>query len=103
MTDVGAPEPLILHVYCRLEVAVTDPQALTDHAVADLRAAEIDWSAEEDDLESAVADLRGNLAMSLASVADISRMVDELPGAEARGGLCWAEPGPPREAVWPVE
>ncbi|MGC4764000.1 hypothetical protein ACLQ20_14190 [Micromonospora sp. DT46] len=103
MTDVDAPEPLILHLYCRLTVAVTDPQALTDHAVADLRAADIDWSAEEDDLDTAVADLRNDVVMSLASVVDISRMVDGVPGVVAKGGLCWAEPGPPREAVWRAE
>ncbi|MEU7935454.1 hypothetical protein [Micromonospora echinofusca] len=103
MTDAGTPEPLTLNVYCRLTVAVTDPQALTDYAVADLRAADIDWPAEEDDLEAAAADLRNDIVVSLASVVDISRMVEGLPGVAARGGLCWAEPGPPREAVWRAE
>ncbi|MGN9767893.1 hypothetical protein ACTMS2_22395 [Micromonospora sp. SD12] len=103
MTDAGTPEPLTLNVYCRLTVAVTDPQVLTEYAVADLRAAVIDWPAEEEDLETAVADLRNDIVVSLASVVDISRMVEGLPGVAARGGLCWAEPGPPREAVWRAE
>ncbi|WP_433384397.1 hypothetical protein [Micromonospora sp. KLBMP9576] len=100
MADANAPQPVLLHVYCRLTVAVTDPQAVTDHAVADLRAADIDWSTEEDDLDTAVAELRGDIASSLASGLDIGRMVDGIPGAEARGGLAWAESGPPRDAVW---
>ncbi|MER5335822.1 hypothetical protein [Micromonospora sp. NPDC002717] len=101
MADANVPEPLTLHVYCRLTVAVTDPRVLTDHAVAELRAADIDWSAEEDDLDAAAAELRADVAVSLASVVDIGRLVDGLPGVAARGGLCWAEAGAPREPHWP--
>lgn len=86
-----------MHIYCRVEVIVSDPAAVTGHAVADLRAADIDWSTEEDDLESAVEELRSDLASSLADLADISRLAEGIPGVEFRGGLCWAEQGPARD------
>ncbi|WP_328651621.1 hypothetical protein OG598_27010 [Micromonospora sp. NBC_00330] len=92
------PEPVILHLYCRVDVLVTDPAAVTGHAVADLRSAGIDWSTEEDDLDTAAEELRGEVTASLASLADISRLVDDIPGVEFRGGRCWAESGPVREA-----
>ncbi|TDC79253.1 hypothetical protein E1193_19300 [Micromonospora sp. KC606] len=100
---VAAPTsaPFALHLYCRVDVLVVAPEALTDRAVAELRAADIDWSAEDDDLESASAELRGDVAVSLGAVADISRVPEGVPGAEFRGGLCWAEPGPPRETLTP--
>ncbi|MBM0257068.1 hypothetical protein [Micromonospora sp. 4G55] len=85
------PTPQVLQLYCRVEVSVTDPAALTAHAVAQLRAADIDWSREEDDLASAVAELRGDPARALGSVADISRILDDVPGVEFRGGACRAE------------
>ncbi|MET8090040.1 hypothetical protein [Micromonospora sp. NPDC005220] len=90
--------PLTMHLYCRVDVVVTDPAAVTGQAVAELRAADIDWSAEEDDLDTAVVELRANLAASLASVVDISRLSDGVPGVEFRGGLCWGEQSPPRVA-----
>lgn len=86
-----------MHIYCRVEVIVTDPAAVIDHAVADLRAAEIDWSTEEDDLDAAVEELRSDLANSLAGVADIGLLGNGIPGVEFRGGLCWAEQGPARD------
>ncbi|MCG5453532.1 hypothetical protein [Micromonospora hortensis] len=92
------PEPVILHLYCRVDVVVTDSAAVTGHAVADLRSAGIDWPAEEDDLDTAGEELRGSPTASLASVADISRLVENIPGVEFRGGHCWAESGPVREA-----
>ncbi|MEU4526811.1 hypothetical protein AB0F49_01140 [Micromonospora ureilytica] len=91
------PEPATLHLYCRVDVVVTDAAAVTGHAVADLRAAGIDWSTEEDDLDTAAEELRADLPTSLASVADISRLVDDIPGVEFRSGHCWAESGPVRE------
>ncbi|WP_433314617.1 hypothetical protein ACQP0U_00115 [Micromonospora sp. CA-269861] len=81
---------VILHLYCRVDVVVTDAAAVTSHAVADLRAAEIDWSTEEDDLDTAVEELRADLARSLASVVDIERIVADIPGVEFRGGNCRA-------------
>ncbi|MFI6782348.1 hypothetical protein [Micromonospora sp. NPDC050276] len=90
--------PVILHLYCRVDVVVTDPAAVTAHAVADLRAADIDWSTEEDDLDTAAEELRADLTTSLASVADIGLLVDDIPGVEFRGGHCWAESGPVRDA-----
>ncbi|WP_444949406.1 hypothetical protein [Micromonospora ureilytica] len=92
------PEPVTLHLYCRVDVVVTDAAAVTGHAVADLGAAGIDWSTEEVDLDTAAEELRADLTTSLASVADISRLVDDIPGVEFRGGHCWAESGPVREA-----
>ncbi|MGW3786279.1 hypothetical protein ACWD5Z_16965 [Micromonospora chokoriensis] len=89
--------PVTVHVYCRVEVLVTDPAAVIGQAIADLRAADIDWSAEEDDLETAVEDLRSDVVTALAGVVDISRLSDGVPGVEFRGGLCWAEQGPARD------
>ncbi|MEU5908563.1 hypothetical protein ABZ780_29870 [Micromonospora sp. NPDC047467] len=63
----------------------------------ELRAADIDWSTEEDDLATAVEELRVDLANSLAGVVDISRLADGIPGVEFRGGLCWAEQAPARD------
>ncbi|MFJ6163668.1 hypothetical protein ACIQH6_00985 [Micromonospora orduensis] len=89
--------PVTLHVYCRVDLVVTDPQAVTAHAVAGLRSANIDWSTEEDDLDTAAEELRGDLVGSLASVLDISRVTDGVPGVEFRGGRCWAESGAARD------
>ncbi|MEV6811531.1 hypothetical protein [Micromonospora sp. NPDC051296] len=96
------PAPLTLHLYCRVDVVVTDPQALVDRAVAELRDADLDWSEEDDDLDSATAELRGSIAASLGAVADISRVAEGVPGVEFRGGRSWVEPGPPREITPPV-
>ncbi|MFF0231642.1 hypothetical protein [Micromonospora sp. NPDC005254] len=103
------PTPVTMHLYCRVEVIVTDPATVTARAVADL--ADIDWSTEEDDLETAAEELRTDLPDSLASVVDIGRLVEHIPGVEFRGGLCWAEQGPARDpcarrasrrlAAWP--
>ncbi|MEU8286138.1 hypothetical protein AB0C01_17575 [Micromonospora sp. NPDC048905] len=82
-------------------VLVTDPAAVTGHAVADRRAADIDWSTEEGDLETAVEELRSDLATSVSSIVDISHLVDGIPGVEFRGGLCWAEQGPSRDPFRP--
>ncbi|MBM0230992.1 hypothetical protein JNW91_03320 [Micromonospora sp. STR1_7] len=92
-----------MQLYCRVEVLVTDPAAVIDLAVGDLRAADIDWSTEEDDLETAVEELRGDLATSLAGVVDISQLGEDIPGVEFRGGLCWAEQGPARDPFRPAE
>ncbi len=91
MDSSPTPEPLTVHLYCRIDVVVTDPQALTDRAVAELRAADIDWSTEEDDLESAAAELAGSVPLSLSAVADISRVIEAVPGVEFRGGACRPE------------
>ncbi|MFF0656591.1 hypothetical protein [Micromonospora tulbaghiae] len=99
MENVHASAPLALHLYCRVDVLVTDAGALTDHAVAELRDADVDWSAEDDDLESAAGELRGSIADSLGAVADISRLIEGVPGVEFRGGWCRAEPGPPPREI----
>ncbi|WP_435206160.1 hypothetical protein [Micromonospora sp. bgisy143] len=99
MDELSAP--VTVQLYCRVEVVVTDPAAVTGRAIADLRAADIDWSAEDDDLETAVEDLRSDLVTSLAAVVDIGRLGDGVPGVEFRGGLCWAEQGPARDPFRP--
>ncbi|MET8229246.1 hypothetical protein ABZS77_01015 [Micromonospora sp. NPDC005298] len=91
--------PVTLHVYCRIDLVVTDPAAVTAHAVGELRSADIDWSTEDDDVETATAELRTDLHLSLASVLDLSRIADGVPGVEFRGGRCRAESGPPRDDV----
>ncbi|MDG4806940.1 hypothetical protein O7634_09270 [Micromonospora sp. WMMD1120] len=89
--------PVTVHVYCRVEVTITEAAAVIDHAVADLRAADIDWSTEEDDLDAAADELRADVTTALESVVDISRVVESIPGVEFRGGHCWAEHGPARD------
>ncbi|MEU1395361.1 hypothetical protein ABZ403_04730 [Micromonospora zamorensis] len=89
--------PVTMHIYCRVKVIVTDQAAVTRQAVAELRAADIDWSTEEDDLESAVEELRSDLAASVSDLVDISHLVEGIPGVEFRGGLCWTEQGPARD------
>ena len=96
-----ASTPLPLHLYCRLDVLVTDLEALTDRAVAELRDADVDWLTEDDDLDSAVAELHGSITASLGAVVDISRLIDGVPGVEFRGGWCRAEPGSPRDIAAP--
>ncbi|MDX5460174.1 MULTISPECIES: hypothetical protein [Micromonospora] len=101
MENLHVSAPLALHLYCRVDVLVTNAEALTDRAVAELRDADVDWSTEDDDLESAVGELRGSVADSLGAMVDISRLIEGVPGVEFRGGWCRAEPGPPREIPAP--
>lgn len=85
-----------MHIYCRVDVIVTDPASITRQAVADLRAADIDWSTEEDDLETAVEELRSDLAASVSDLVRISRLTDGIPGwsfAAASAGPSRARPG----------
>ncbi|MEH0939181.1 hypothetical protein [Micromonospora psammae] len=95
MADIDLPPSRTFQVYCRVEVVVTDAQALTGHAVAELTAADIDWSEEDDDLPSAIAELRADPAAALDSVVDIGALVDGVPGVEALRGRSWVEAGPP--------
>jgi hypothetical protein len=90
---VERTQPVTMQVYCRLEVVVHDPDAVTGLAARELREADIDWSEEEDDVESAVEELKNNLRESLASLANPHRILDGLPGVEVRSGWVWAEPG----------
>jgi len=85
--------PITVQVHCRLTVTVHDPGAVTDLAVRQLRDADIDWSAEEDDLESAAEELRGDLLNSLAGLADPDHLFAGIPGVTVDGGHIWAEPG----------
>ncbi|GLH96056.1 hypothetical protein [Phytohabitans aurantiacus] len=86
-------QPVMMQVYCRVEVVVHDPEAVTDLAARELREADIDWSKEEDDMESAVAELKANLRQSLASFANPHNLLDGVPGVEVRAGFVWAEQG----------
>jgi len=86
-----------MQIYCRLEVVVHDPEAVIGAAVQQLRDAEIDWSAEDDDLETAVDELRADLLDSLASIVAPDRMLADVPGVNPRGGRVWAELGPPAD------
>jgi hypothetical protein len=86
-------QPITMQVYCRLEVVVHDPEAVTSLAARELREADIDWAEEEDDVESAVEELKANLRESLASLANPHRMLDGTTGVEVRSGWVWAEQG----------
>ncbi|GAA2341172.1 hypothetical protein GCM10010170_024450 [Dactylosporangium salmoneum] len=88
-------EPVVMQVYCRVEVVVDDPVAVAELAVQRLRDAGIDWSREQDTVEDAAAELRGDLAQALASVVDPERMLADVPGVEVRRGRWWAERGGP--------
>jgi hypothetical protein len=90
---VKPSQPITVQIYCRLTVTVHDPQAVTTLAVQQLGDAEIDWSAEKDDLETAAEELSGDLLNSLASLAEPDRMLAGIPGVSAGGGRIWAEQG----------
>ena len=85
--------PVTVQVYCRLEVVVHDPEAVTSLAAQQLREADVEWSDENDELEPAAGELTADLRQSLAGVADPHRMFDGVPGVEFRGGRIWAEIG----------
>ena len=80
-----------VQLHCRLTVTVADPQAVTALAVRRLREADIDWSAEDDDLETAAAELGGDLLNALAGLVDPERMLADIPGVELRGAHVRAE------------
>jgi len=86
-------QPVTVQIHCRLTVTVHSPEAVTEFAVRQLAAAGIDWAEEEDDLETATAEMRADLLDCLASVAEPARMLDGIPGVSAEGGHIWAEPG----------
>jgi hypothetical protein len=86
-------QPTMVQIYCRLTVAVHDAEAVTNLAIQQLRNADIDWSVEEDDLETASTELKANLLNSLASLAEPARMLDGIPGVDPRGGRIWVEKG----------
>ena len=94
-------QPTTVQIYCRLTVAVHDPESVTDLALQHLQNADIDWSVEEDDLETASAELKGDLLNSLASLAEPDRMLDGIPGVDARGGRIWVEQGAPHPRFQP--
>ena len=88
-------KPIVVQLYCRLEVVIDDPGAILDLATHRLREADIDWSSEEDTLAEAVDEMRGDLAQSLASLMDPDGLLASVPGVEVRRGRYWAEVGPP--------
>ena len=95
------PQPTTVQIYCRLTVTVHDPQAVTDLAVQQLRNAKIDWSVEDDDLQTAAEDLKADLANSLASLADPDRMLDGIPGIDPTQVRVWVEQGVPHPRFQP--
>ncbi|MFI7546518.1 hypothetical protein [Actinoplanes sp. NPDC049599] len=94
-------QPLTVQIYCRLTVTVHRPEAVTDLAVRQLRDADIDWSAEEDDLETAAGELRADLLNSLAGLVEPDRLLDGIPGVTAEDARVWAEPGDPHPRFQP--
>ncbi|RZU53265.1 hypothetical protein EV385_5173 [Krasilnikovia cinnamomea] len=94
-------EPVVMQVYCRVEVVVDDQAAVAELAVQRLGDAEIDWSREQDTVEDAVAELRTDLVQALASVVDPERMLDGVPGVQVRRGRWWAERGEPSARFQP--
>lgn len=85
------PQSATVQVHCRLTVRVDDPAAITELAVQHLRASNIDWDDEEDDLESAAAELGDDLLRSITSLADPDRLLANVPGVEVTGAHVWAE------------
>ena len=90
-----------MQVYCWIEVVVDDPMAVAERAVHDLRDADIDWSVEQDTLEEAIAEIRGDLSQALASLVEPDKMLEGVPGVQVRGGRLWAETGTPDERFNP--
>lgn len=93
--------PTTVQIYCRLTVTVHDPEAITDLAVEQLRSADIDWSVERDDLETAGAELKADLLTSLASLAEPDHMLDGIPGVDPGGCRIWVERGDPHPRFQP--
>lgn len=98
---VARGAPVVMQVYCRVEVVVDDPAAVAELAVQRLRDAGIDWSREQDTIEDAAAELRADLARALASVIDPDRMLDGVPGVDVRRGRWWAQRGGPSARFQP--
>ncbi|MFG2107370.1 hypothetical protein [Micromonospora chersina] len=98
---MGNGEPVVMQVYCRVEVVVDDPDAVAALAVRRLRDADIDWSSEPDTIEEAAAELRAGLPQALASLVDPDRLLDGVPGARVRRGRWWAEHGEPSRRFQP--
>ncbi|MEU8213666.1 hypothetical protein AB0B85_31195 [Micromonospora sp. NPDC049044] len=94
-------KPIVVQLYCRLEISVDDPDALFEVAERRLRSADIDWSSEQDTLEEAVAELRSDVEQSVASLVDPDRVLVDVPGVEVRRGRWWAEIGAPSERFQP--
>ncbi|BBH68305.1 hypothetical protein ACTI_49900 [Actinoplanes sp. OR16] len=84
--------PVTVQVHCRVTVRVDDPAAITALAVQRLRSANIDWDDEDDDLETAAAELGADLLTSIAGLADPDRLLADVLGAEVTGAHVWAEP-----------
>jgi hypothetical protein len=84
-----------------LEVVVHDPEAVTSLAGQQLREADIDWSEEDDDVETAVGELTADLVQSVAGVGDPHRIFNGVPGLEVRGGRIWAEIGEAHQRFQP--
>ncbi|MFI5838619.1 hypothetical protein ACIA8K_02720 [Catenuloplanes sp. NPDC051500] len=93
--------PIVVQLYCRFELVVPDPDAVTRHAVARLREADIDWPTESQTLDEAAAEMRTDLLQSLAGLLDPDAAVHDMPGVEIRGGRWWAESGPGSERFEP--
>ena len=92
---------VVMQIYCRIEVVVDDPVAVAEQAAQTLREADIDWPAERDTLEEAVAEIREDLSQALASLVEPDRMLQGVPKTQVRGGRWWAEPGAPAERFTP--
>ncbi|XVV10104.1 hypothetical protein ACQP2X_35400 [Actinoplanes sp. CA-131856] len=87
-------QPVTVELHCRLTVRVDDPAAITALAVQRLREADIDWDDEDDDLETAVAQLSADLLNSLASLADPDGLLASAPATEVTGAHVWAADRP---------
>ncbi|WP_041840985.1 hypothetical protein [Actinoplanes friuliensis] len=94
-------QPLTVQVYCRVTVTVHDPAAVTGLAVQQLRDSDIDWATEEDDLETASAELGADLLNSLAGLADPGTLFPAVPAIEITGARIWAEHGDPHPRFQP--
>jgi len=101
LLPVEDSEPIVLQVYCRVEVVVDDPDAVLELAGQRLQDADVDWSAEKDTVEDAAAELRGDLIESLASLVDPDRLLAGVPGVQVRRGRWWAERGTPSDRFQP--
>ncbi|MEU0154246.1 hypothetical protein [Micromonospora fulviviridis] len=86
-------EPVVMQVYCRVEVLIDDPDAVGALAVQRLRNADIDWPSEPDTIEEAAAELRTDLPQALGSLVDPDGLLAAVSGVRVRRGRWWVEPG----------
>jgi hypothetical protein len=83
--------PRVFRIHCHFDLTVLDAGQLSQLAAEDLRQADIDWSQEADDLETACQELVDKPGMALAGLLDPQKMFVGLPISPYCSATLWAE------------